>query len=251
LVHKYRTRLVADVVTGKLDVREEVLIHFAARVDRFMPPYPDGQKIWHITHWRNLPSIVQAGVLWSDAKRLELGLDCSVVGLSEIKRRRLQEIEVSCHSGAKVGEYVPFYFCPRSVMLYILHMGNLPDLNYHEGQEPIIHLQADLGQVLLWAAQGKFRWAFSDRNAGSYLADFESDEDKMAELDWNAIENRDFRNPLVKEAKQAEFLCFEAFPWNLFEMIGVYNDKVAQQVAETLPGGDNQPKVGVRRDWYY
>jgi len=50
---------------------------------------------------------------------------------------------VKCHPGTKVGQYVPFYFCPRSIMLYILHRGNHPDLDYREGQGPILHLQAD------------------------------------------------------------------------------------------------------------
>src|ERR1019366_3790858 len=118
-----------------------------------MPPYPAGQKIWHITHCKNLPSILQCGALWSDAKRLGMALDCSLVGISKIKERRLKEIEVTCHPGTMVGEYVPFYFCPRSVMLYILHMGNSPDLAYRGGQGPMVHLQADLAQVIEWADQ--------------------------------------------------------------------------------------------------
>ncbi len=51
-------------------------------------------------------------------------------------------MEVKCHPGTKVGEYVPFYFCPRSVMLYILYMGNHPELGYRGGQAPIVHLSA-------------------------------------------------------------------------------------------------------------
>jgi ssDNA thymidine ADP-ribosyltransferase, DarT len=27
-----------------------------------------------------------------------------------------------------VGEYVPFYFCPRSITLFLLHKGNHVDL---------------------------------------------------------------------------------------------------------------------------
>ena len=64
---------------------------------------------------------------------------------------------------------MPFYFCPRSIMLYILHMGNHPDISYREGQGPIIHLQADLMASIQWAEKHKVRWAFSDRNAGANL----------------------------------------------------------------------------------
>ncbi len=92
-----------------------------------MANVPANPKIYHITHLRNLPPIVEAGVLWSDAKRIELGLSCDVVGMSHIKQRRLQEIEVGCHTDTHVGDYVPFYFCPRSIMLYILHRGQEHD----------------------------------------------------------------------------------------------------------------------------
>src|SRR3954471_12342424 len=104
---------------------------------------PPSSKIYHITHLRNLPDIVRAGAIYSDAKRIALGLDCEIVGMSKIKQRRLTQIEVDCHPGTKVGQYAPFYFCPRSIMLFLLHKGNHPDLDYKEGQGPIVHLRAD------------------------------------------------------------------------------------------------------------
>jgi hypothetical protein len=94
-----------------------------------MPEVPALPKIYHITHLRNLPQIVAARSIYSDAKRLALNLNCEIVGMSQIKQRRLEEIKVKCHPGTMVGEYAPFYFCPKSIMLYILHMGNHPDLN--------------------------------------------------------------------------------------------------------------------------
>jgi len=76
--------------------------------------------------------MAKAGVIWSDVKRIERQLPCKLVGMSEIKRRR-ETLAVSCHPNTTVGQYVPFYFCPRSIMLYLLHMGNHPDVNYTEG----------------------------------------------------------------------------------------------------------------------
>jgi len=68
-----------------------------------MAEVPANLKIYHITHVRNLPQIVEAGVLWSDAKRNDMGLECDVVGMAHVKRRRLLEIEVTCHAGTHVG----------------------------------------------------------------------------------------------------------------------------------------------------
>ncbi|HCO95176.1 MAG TPA: DUF4433 domain-containing protein [Phycisphaerales bacterium] len=216
-----------------------------------MVKMPKKPKIYHITHIQNLNNILNDKMLWSDSKRLEFGLDCEIVGMSEIKRRRLEELDVKCHSDTMVGEYVPFYFCPRSVMLYILYRGNHLDIDYHEGQEPIIHLQADLKAAVKWAAQNGVRWAFTDMNAGTYLAQFYNDLSQLNQvINWAAVEATDFRDMLVQKDKQAEFLVYESFPWRLVEKIGVCNSRIKDQVIERL-GNRTSPEVRVKEDWYY
>jgi len=216
-----------------------------------MPRSPDHPKIYHITHVDNLPEILRAGVLWSDAKRLELGLSCSVVGMSSIKARRLHELPVKCHPETRVGEYVPFYFCPRSIMLYILHRGNHPELTYRGGQGPIVHLMADLKATVAWADTQGRQWAFSASNAGAYYTDFYVDLGNLDKIDWTAVAASDFRDPLVKEGKQAEFLVMESFPWQLVEEIGVLSPEIEARVRAILRGAPHQPPVRVRRMWYF
>lgn len=105
---------------------------------------PGRPKIYHITHVDNLGGIIADGGLVSDREIIERGGPTQTIGMSDIKRRRVEEIAVYCHPGTKVGDYVPFYFCPRSVMLYVIHCANHPELIYRGGQEPIVHLEADL-----------------------------------------------------------------------------------------------------------
>lgn len=81
---------------------------------------PAQPKIYHITPVENLSSIIADGGLWSDATMVARGGPAASIGLSRIKERCLNKIEVYCHQGTMVGDYVPFYFCPRSVMLYLL-----------------------------------------------------------------------------------------------------------------------------------
>ena len=217
-----------------------------------MPKVPERPKIYHITHVRNLPRIIKAGMLWSDRKRLELNLACRVVGMDRIKRRRLEQIEVApCHPGTRVGDYVPFYLCPRSVMLFLLHKGNHPDLDYSEGQEPILHLQADLYAVVEWAKQNGRRWAFTDGNAGAYYCSFYADLESLSEINWRAVAATDFSKPEVKERKQAEFLIHESFPWSLVEEIGVHDERMRIIVDDTLTGTTGRPLVRVEPEWYY
>jgi hypothetical protein len=95
----------------------------------------------------------------------------TTVGMTEIKQRRLTST-LACHTGLCVGECVPFYFCPRSVMLYLICQANHPNLSYRGGQGPIIHLQADLHDSVKWLDEQGIRWAFTLSNAGSFY--FES-----------------------------------------------------------------------------
>ena len=216
-----------------------------------MTRIPDAPKIYHITHVENLAPIVRAGVLWSDAKRVELALDCKVVGMSNIKRRRLEALPVTCHRGTKVGEYVPFYLCPRSIMLYILSRGNHPDLSYRGGQRPVLHLAADLHATVAWAQANGRRWAFSDRNAGAVYANFFDDLDDLDQINWDAVEATDFRDPEVKEGKQAEFLVHESFPWELIEEIGVADAATLRRVEGVLARAAHKPLASVEPLWYY
>ena len=216
-----------------------------------MASVPARPKIFHITHLRNLPQIVTEGRLWSDAKRIERGMDCEIVGMSEIKRRRLQELSVTCHPGTLVGQYVPFYFCPRSIMLYILHRGNHPELTYRGGQHPIVHLQADLYDTVQAANRHGVRWAFSNTNAGARYTSFFASLDRLSEVNWGAVEATDFRSSIIKDGKQAEFLVFESFPWSLVERIGVAHHTVLQQVQQLLLNAAHQPPSSVEPGWYF
>jgi hypothetical protein len=211
---------------------------------------PANPKIYHITHLENLPQMVDS-VIWSDAERIRQNLNCQVVGMSEIKRRRLEELEVDCHPGTKVGEYVPFYFCFRSIMLYLLYQGNHPELTYRGGQRPIVHLEADLHAAVEWAEANGKRWSFSNGNAGARYTRFFNDLDELGILEWEAIGATLWRDFFVRDQKQAEFLLEESFPWELVERIGVIDDEMAQRVTAALQGAEHRPPVVVARNWYY
>lgn len=211
-----------------------------------VPPQP---KIYHIAHVDRLPSIVAAGGLLSDALVQAQALGGTMVGMNHIKQRRLTELQLASHPGLFVGACVPFYFCPRSVMLYLIHRRNA-ELTYQGGQTPIIHLQADLGAVVAWANAQPARWAFTLSNAGSYFFEDRNDLARLGEINWTAVQATNWSGGL-KEGKQAEFLLEQHFPWHLIERIGVQSAAVYGQVVNTLPANGHRPTVEVLPDWYY
>ena len=211
-----------------------------------VPPQP---KIYHIAHVDRLPSIVAAGGLLSDALVQARALGGTMVGMNHIKQRRLTELQLTSHPGLFVGACVPFYFCPRSVMLYLIHRRNA-ELTYQVGQAPIIHLQADLGAVVAWANAQPARWAFTLSNTGSYFFEDRNDLARLGEINWTAVQATNWSG-VLKEGKQAEFLLEQRFPWHLVERIGVQSAAIYGQVVNALPAHGHRPPVEVRQDWYY
>jgi ssDNA thymidine ADP-ribosyltransferase, DarT len=218
-----------------------------------MTPPPAKPKIYHIVHVDRLASILADGFLFSDAtmaSRADVG---TIVGMGHIKERRLSKALTS-HLFLTVGGCVPFYFCPRAVMLYILHKGH-SDLAYKDGQPPIIHLEADFYQAVAWAKQHQKRWAFTLSNAGAYYFEDRADVSQLKDINWEAVKTNQWSGQGVdsstKDGKQAEFLLEECFPWQLFSRIGVHNKQVYSQVQQLLQGQVHQPTLELKTDWYY
>jgi len=131
-------------------------------------------------------------------------------------------------------------------MLYLNHQGNHPGLDYRGGEEPVIHLEADLHTVVNWAQQQGRRWAFTLSNAGSYFFEDRSDLAQLTEVNWSAVQARDWRK--CKEGKQAEVLVEQSYPWLLIGHIGVQSRCVYQQVVNALPTNGYRPAVSIRPD---
>ena len=211
---------------------------------------PNQPRIYHITRVENLPSILAASGLLSDATMIRRGGPTVSIGIRNIKARRLER-PVACYPTDKVGEYVPFYFCARSVMLYLLHKGNHPDLDYRGGQESIVHLEADLDETISWAASENRRWAFTLSNAAAAYTEFRNTRSDLSQINWPAVRESNWSNPEIKEGKQAEFLVRESFPWTLVRRVGVQTPAVHSQVIRAIASEAHRPPVEVLPSWYY
>jgi len=211
-------------------------------------PMPAQPKIYHICHVDRLPSVVTSGGLLSDAAIQQHDFPGTVIGMNNIKQRRLNELTLASHPGLHVGACVPFYFCPRSVMLYLIYRQN-PELTYRGGQGDIIHLEADLQATVAWANAQPRRWAFTLSNAGSRYFEDRADLARLTEINWDAVQANNWQQ--CKEAKQAEFLLENSFPWHLVERIGVSSRAVYGNVVNALPANGHRPTVDIRPDWYY
>jgi hypothetical protein len=210
---------------------------------------PANPKLYHIVHMDRLPSILADGRLLCDAVMAERPGTGTTIGMGKIKLRRLG-LPLTCIPGLMVGQCVPFYFCPRSVMLYLLHMGNHPDISYRGGQGPIIHLELDLHRIVKWAEAHRRRWVFTLSNAGAYYFEDRNNLNDLDEVNWQAVGATQWAGALM-DGKQAELLIEREVPWELVERIGVISTGMGQRVGAAIAQATHQPIIEVKRDWYY
>lgn len=200
--------------------------------------------IYHITHVDNLNGIIGAGCVWCDEQRTARDLASTNIGYTHIKQRRMRR-PVTVAAGGMLGGYVPFNFCPRSVMLYVISQGHE---DYRGGQRPIVHLVSSIQSVL---ATGR-PWFFTDRHADLGYATQIDSLDRLNEVDWSTMPVRQWGGDQeLKEKRQAEFLVHESLPWTAVEAIGVLDEALAAQVRSILAGAAHRPRVEIHRDWYY
>lgn len=211
-------------------------------------PVPDKPKIYHIVHVDRLQSIIKRGLL-CDAEIVQRPMPGTAIGVNTIKQRRLEK-PLKTYPDLFVGACVPFYFCPRSVMLYVIYCANHPELTYRGGQGPIVHLEADLRQTVAWAKENQLRWAFTLSNAGASYSEDWCDLEGLDEIDWDAVQARRWQGP-KKDGKQAEFLVERRFPWQLILRIGVKSWQIYQSVLMAVANAEHKPSVEVKPDWYY
>lgn len=146
-------------------------------------------------------------------------------------------------TSTSIGQYVPFNFCPRAVMLFVIHKGHL---DFQGGQDRVLHLISDVDTIRL-SNESCF---FTDIHADLDYAEQINDFNRLAELDINRIINEKYWQDF-KEEKQAEFLAFESVQWSTISQIGVKTQEVADEVDILLQATQHKPEVVVRPEWYY
>ena len=206
--------------------------------------------VYHITHIDNLIPIFMDGFLRSDAW-LRASAKASGVSIAydHIKERRLTNL-IPGYQNLHVGECVPFYFCPRSVMLYRIHKGKGEGFAYNGGQEPVVHLRFGLPTLKRWADENALRIAFTRTNAGSSFFEAWNDLADLKELNWAAMQADQWQG--CRDEKQAEFLVESRVAVRMVSSIGVMNPEMQLKVNAALRSiGVEGVNVNVREGWYY
>jgi hypothetical protein len=202
---------------------------------------PTDPRLFHITHVDNLAGIIREGGLLSDNACIARELLTRNIAYSHIKERRRNR-RIKTPSGGTLADYVPFNFCPRSVMLFAVHRGHD---DYQGGQANVVHLSTRASAVV---GLGR-AWLFTDRHAELGHAQHYDDLAQLGEVSWSAMRKTDWRD--VREVRQAEFLVREFVPWSAIDGVGCHNPQAAERVRSVLARSAHKPPVTVEPKWYY
>ncbi len=170
------------------------------------------------------------------------------IAYENIQDRRAR-IRVPCGAGGVLHDYVPFYFAPRSPMLYTINRGNVT--SYTQGQAALIHLVSDVLEIEIRGLD----FVFTDGHAVMQITDFFDHLNYLDHIDWDVMESRYWNDTNEdndrKRRRQAEFLVHNFLPWQLITEIGVINSTIKAQAENILQKFTHKPSVIVRNNWYY
>jgi hypothetical protein len=204
-------------------------------------------RILHFTHLSNLPSIVEHGLL-SDtrAQGTVAGVE---VGKPEIKTYR-RETPVHVPPGGVVADYVPFYFAPRSPMMYVIHRGAVPELQ--GGSDMLVYLTTTVEDLVANGA----KLVVTDRNAVLGYAEQTDDLDCLDEIiDWQLMRamfwNDTPEEPERKERRMAECLVHGSVPWSVVDGVVTKTASRAVEVSSLIAEAPHRPPVAPTSDWYF
>ncbi|MBL1209861.1 DUF4433 domain-containing protein [Geminocystis sp. GBBB08] len=206
-------------------------------------------EIYHITHIKNLSSIIKSGELTANSLLKRQNQTYQNIAHQNLQYRRAIT-SVTCGQKGTLHDYVPFYFAPRSPMLYAINQKQVQ--GYTQGQKPIIYLVTTAETI----KNASIPFVFTDGHGIMAYSEFYDDlKDLNTVIDWDVMNSKMWTDtaqfPDRKRRRQAEFLVYQYCPWQLINSIAVIDSSIAQQVNQLLQTHSHQIPVNICRNWYY
>ncbi|MCQ8104205.1 DUF4433 domain-containing protein [Methylomonas sp. SURF-2] len=221
---------------------------------------PNPVRLFHITAIDNLADICRSGALLSKNAGASLGINYQNIAHSGAQSARSGR-NVIDPPGGSVHDFVPFYFAPRSPMLFSINSGNVAGCDFR--QADILHFETTIDRVTSTNPD----FVFYDRNATLRYSEAFTDLSLLpSKVAWDLITesprldgyckyfHNNFNNERYidrMERRQAEFLVKHRVDLPSMTRIGVINRSKAELVREILVETGIDLPVEVKTDWYF
>jgi ssDNA thymidine ADP-ribosyltransferase, DarT len=156
---------------------------------------------------------------------------------------------VDCPMGGTLSDYVPFYFTPKSPMLYNIKTG-YNGIRQRSNDEIAIFVSS-----IHRLHERQIRYAFTDRHAYLAAANCYTDPAELENIDWKILQNHDFKrsaDDLDKvERDQAEALVYRHLPVDALLGIACHSKPEKERLQEHVAERGLATKIVMRQDWYF
>lgn len=185
---------------------------------------------YRICHIKNLVHILANGLCTKNHEKASS--DFVTIGNPEIiNSRDITPVKIGGYGF--IGDYIPFYFTPRSIMLYNIITGYKAPLVPKLHKEDVLVIRCLINDI----ADGN-KFFFTDGQANTQITNHFNDLKHLNEIDWQSIQNGnfsksdgDFDRP---RRYQAEFLIEKHVPVSKIESLHVFNNNAQNYVNSVL-----------------
>lgn len=221
---------------------------------------PQSVRLFHITAIDNLAAICQSGALLSKNSGVQLGINYQNIAHAGAQSSRSGR-NVIDPPGGTVHDFVPFYFAPRSPMLFAINNGRVDGCTLR--QADILHFETTVGAAI----KGNQDFVFYDRNATlRYSEAFNDLTLLVSNIAWDLLTEPPTLDGFCKyfqnnssndryadrmERRQAEFLVKHRVELSCMTRIGVMDRAIAEIVHGILDVAGIELAIDVKPDWYF
>lgn len=202
--------------------------------------------IYRITHFKNLEFTLLNGLCC----RNSTNADPDYINIGHrnlIEKRGRRSVPLKPHG--VLNDYIPFYFAPRSPMLYSIFRKNIEGFNGK--QTDIIYIVSSIETI----KESKIQFVFSDGHAYEMITKFYNKIADLSNIDWKIMgatywNNTPFDNDRMRK-RMAEFLAFQFVPPSCILAIVVFNDRIKNIVDSIQKKCHTKIKTLIKPQWYY
>lgn len=198
--------------------------------------------LYRMTHIENISHILEYGITHVSSQNANVNY-VSIGDSTLISTRN----EFLLDNGTKLGDYIPFYFCILTPMLYVIQKGyNVKKIN----PEDIVYCVSSVQKII----DSNIGYIFTDGHAIETIStqfNFENIEDIENLVDLKISKDPNFKdlNDLDKKRrKQAEFLVDNDIPTHAILGFVVYNENAKNKL---LGLGIEERKIKVINRYYF
>ena len=193
--------------------------------------------VYHFTNIQNLESIIEDGLRADNCIHQDLYINSGNINIKNIRKEKL------IYKKRYVGDHVPFYFAPRSPMMFYLWCNNYIKNKY------IVYIVGDALEL-----SRKYEWCCSNINAAKDNAKFYfSIDDMKNNIDWSIMNCKYWNDtdefPDRKALRMAEFLVYKKIKFDDLIGLATYDYDVCEYLKNKY--GTKIKYIKQKTAWYF